>query len=98
MYWFYLDKAMIPLTFKITVDGLVKGIGNCKKDSVNIFLLNQKVPTIKLTCMVNGVPHYELVSCGIVDDQAVINTLILLKNPKINDDLPLPIRKIVRLK
>jgi hypothetical protein len=98
MYWFYVDKAMIPLTFKITVDGMVKGLDSCKKDSANVFLLNQKTPTVKLTCQVNGVAHYQLISCGVVNNQAVITMLTLLKNPKTNDDLPPSIRQIVRLR
>lgn len=98
MYWFYPAKSMLSLTFKITVDGLVKGLGNCRKDSINVFLLGQKVSTIKLTCIVNGVPSYQLVSCGIVNNQAVLNILNLWVNPKRNEDLPTAIKPILRLK
>ena len=97
MYWFYPAKAMLSLTFKIFIDGMIKELDSCKKDSINVFLLGQKVPTIKLTCMVNGVPHYQLVSCGVVNNQAVLNVLNLWKNPKTNDDLPRPIQQILRL-
>ena len=99
MYWFYPAKAVLSLTFNLTVDGMVKGFGDsCRKDSVAVFLLNQRIPTIKLTYTVNGAPFYELISCGLVNDQAVINILNLSKNPKINEDLPMPIRQIVKLK
>ena len=97
MYWFYPGKTLLLSTVKTFVGGMIKEFDSCKKDSISVLLLDEKVPTIKLTCLANGVKSYQFVSYGIVNNQAVMTVLNLWKNPRTNKDLPNPIKQILRL-
>lgn len=97
MFWFYLSKATLSSTVEKFVNGMIKELDDCKTDSITVFLLGKKVPTIKLSCKANGVPNYQFFSYGIVNNQAVMSILTLWDDPKTNDDLPIVIKQILKL-
>ena len=76
---------------------MIKELDDCKTDSITVFLLGKKVPTIKLSCKANEVPNSQFFSYGIVNNQAVMSILTLWDDPKTNNDLPIVIKQILKL-
>jgi hypothetical protein len=98
MYWLYPAQSILPATVKTFVDKFTAEMGNCLKDSTQVYLLNQKVAAIKITCVVNATSTYQYIGYGIVNTQPVVAILSLRRDPKSNNDLPEPIRQILTVK
>jgi hypothetical protein len=98
MYWFYPAQSILSATVKTFVDKFTSEMGNCNKDSTHVYLLNQRVAAIKITCVVNGTSTFQYIAYGLVNNQAVMAVVSLLKDPKSNNDLPEPIRQILTVK
>jgi hypothetical protein len=95
MYWFYPAQSILSATVKTFVDKFSAEMGNCHKDSTQVYLLNQKVTAIKLTCVASGISTYQYIAYGLVNNQPVMVVLSLRTDPKSNNDLPGPIRQIL---
>ena len=98
MYWFYPAQSALSATAKTFVDKFTAEMGNCHKDSTQVYLLNQKVAAIKITCDVNGTSTYQYIAYGLVNNQPVMAVLSLRSDPKSNNDLPETIRQILTVK
>lgn len=80
-----------------SIHQIEQGLISVSKEKISCKILNNKAEGFKISYWEDNRVKYLIVSYGIVNDKPVLVQLYLLKEPRLNTDLPEFARQIIRL-